>query len=236
MRTRSACLSLAGGALTYVVVACTAAVADAPNAPGGDGGILDAMLDAVFDGPRDAFAGDAGGDGGSATPPSPDQYTSGSRLRASYATMVGSDGSGSRTFAGWYDKTLGRQCYASAMSDGTTRCVPQADAAATLAGYADPACTTALVVQSASGCAATPTFVNSVVASSTCGPSIWHAYQVSTEVTTPIPTYYSRDAAGKCSMAAASWFYTAANGYRTWSATELAPSALVTMTTTTAHE
>jgi hypothetical protein len=85
-----------------------------------DGGMLDAMVDAMTDPVPDASA----------------QETSGTRLKARY--YVGDDGS--KQFAGWYDTERKENCTFSTASDGAIRCVPAATAAAVGSYFADSAC------------------------------------------------------------------------------------------------
>lgn len=80
-----------------------------------------------------------------------DEGSSGSRLRARHWVPE----SGERSFAGWFDSELGRDCAFVWLEGGGYRCVPLSDARPGPTHYADAACTEPVVaVETDSRCGA----------------------------------------------------------------------------------
>ena len=143
-----------------------------------DGGILDAMFDAIVDPVPDASAG---GDG------------SGSRLKVKY--LAGEDGSG--LIVGMFDSQLQTDCYFYPAGDGVTRCLPVTQA--TLV-YADAACTKQIGLMWAyAGCAITAPKYTAEAKGVVCGTSSQLSIRPVVSELSPQPSvYYNKTSSGSC--------------------------------------
>lgn len=196
-KVRTASAVVVGSFAVHVAVACTASAIGAPS-PLDDGGIVDAAIDALAElATPDAIASDADvPDATTADASAPDapppMTTAGTRLRPIYSITTSDDGATNKTFVRWRDTKLDVDCSFDLASDGSVRCVPEAqilpaDQPGIGRLYADASCTTPLVavLPLAPSCAAPKFISDNLGGSGAACPSatkgrtaVWHAVAV----------------------------------------------------------
>ena len=198
MRAKETARMVGGSIAVYVIVAaCSAASGPNGSAPGGQaqgdgssgGGSSGSAADdgasggAIDDGSgsgaaHDGTASDSANILDALTDPVPkagaDTTQSGTRLKASY--YVGSDGS--KTFFTMHDSQLNVDCGFVTASDGTTRCMPLANAVNVGQFFSDSGCSQALAYTSTACSTTTHYAIQYLSNSGGCGYS-YHAYTVS---------------------------------------------------------